>query len=118
VTVTTRVALNAATSSHARREVSVSGRLLERDLASADPATEAERTEALELAGQLVLERLPRVERAVYVDYPFRDIAETLDLNESNGRQLAHRARKYLAEQGTTWSNRRSRLIARRLEQR
>ncbi|GAA1204968.1 sigma-70 family RNA polymerase sigma factor [Pseudonocardia alaniniphila] len=123
VTVTTRVALNEATSSHARREVSVSGRLSERDVASADPAMEAERSEALALAVQLLIERLPPVERAVYVlreafDYPFRDIAEALDLSESNARQLAHRARRHLAEQGATRSSRRTRLLPPRMEQR
>src|SRR5690242_5108807 len=38
VTITTRVALNAATSACARREVSAGGRLPEFDLASVDPA--------------------------------------------------------------------------------
>jgi RNA polymerase sigma-70 factor, ECF subfamily len=123
VTVTTRVALNAATSSRARREVSVAGRLSERDFTSADPAIEAERSEELELAVQLLIERLPPVKRAVYVlreafDYPFRDIAEALDLSASNARQLAHRARRHLAEQGTTRSNRRTRLLPPRLERR
>ncbi|MFD1531416.1 sigma-70 family RNA polymerase sigma factor [Pseudonocardia aurantiaca] len=104
VTVTTRVALNAATSARARREVSVGGWLPKRDPASANPATGAERSEDLELAVELLIERLSPVERAVYVlreafDYPFRDIAEALDLSEANARQLARRARKHLAEQ-------------------
>lgn len=103
VTITTRVALNAATSARARREVSVGGWLPERDRASVDPALEAERSEALELAVQLLMERLSPVERAVYVlreafDYPFREIAEALELSEANARQLARRARKHLAE--------------------
>ena len=104
VTITTRVALNVATSARARREISVGGRLPERDFASADPALGAERGEALELAVQLLIERLPPVERAVYVlreafGYPFRDIAEALELSEANARQLARRARTHLAEQ-------------------
>jgi len=50
-----------------------------------------------------MIERLPPLERAVYVlreafEYPFRDIAEALDLSEANARQLARRARKHLAE--------------------
>lgn len=103
VTVTTRVAINAATSAHARREVSVGGGLPERDYASADPAVGPERGEALDLAVHLLLTRLSAVERAVYVlreafDYPFRDIAEVLELSEANARQLARRARKHLAE--------------------
>jgi RNA polymerase sigma factor (sigma-70 family) len=104
VTVTTRVALNAATSARARREVSVGGSLPERGVASADPAVRAERSEAVGLAIHLLIERLSPVERAVYVlreafDYPFRDIADVLELSEANARQLAHRARKHLAEQ-------------------
>ena len=104
VTITTRVALNAATSARSRREVSVGEGLPERDFASIDPALGAERTEAVELAVRLLLERLSPVERAVYVlreafDYPFREIAEALELSEANARQLARRARKHLAEQ-------------------
>lgn len=104
VTITTRVALNAATSACARREVTASGWLPELDPASVDPAREAERGEALEVAVQLLMERLSPVERAVYVlyeafEYPLREIAAVLELSEANARQLAHRARKHLAEQ-------------------
>lgn len=104
VTITRRVALNAATSARARREVSVGGSLLEHAPASVDPAREAERTEELEFVIQLLMERLTPVERAVYVlreafEYPFRDIADVLALSEANARQLACRARKHLAEQ-------------------
>ncbi|MFC4503641.1 MULTISPECIES: sigma-70 family RNA polymerase sigma factor [Streptomyces] len=103
-TVTTRVALNAATSARARREVSVGGWIAQRDLASVDPVREAERGEALEFAVRLLMERLSPVERAVYVlreafEYPFREIAEMLELSEANARQLALRARRHLAEQ-------------------
>ena len=102
VTVTTRVALNAATSARARREVSIGGWLPERGVAALDPALGVERTEALELAVQVLVERLSPLERAVYVlreafDYPFRDIAHVLDLSEANARQLARRARTHIA---------------------
>jgi len=104
VTITTRVALNSATSACARREVSAGEWLPELDLASVDPAREAEHGEALEVAVQLLMERLSPVERAVYVlheafDYSFREIAEVLELSDANARQLAHRARKHLAGQ-------------------
>jgi len=104
VTVTTRVALNVATSTCTRREVSVGARPPERDSAAVDPEVVAERSEALELAIRLLLERLAPVERAVYVlreafDYPFRDIAEALGISEANARQVACRARLHLAEQ-------------------
>jgi RNA polymerase sigma factor (sigma-70 family) len=104
VTITTRIALNATTSARARREVSVGGGLPQRDLAAVDPALEAERSQALECAVQLLMQRLSPVERAVYLlrdafDYPFRDIAQILELTEANARQLARRARNHLAEQ-------------------
>jgi len=101
-TITTRVALNAATSARARREVSAGGWLPELDLEPADPAREAERGEALEVAVQVLMERLSSTERAVYVlheafGYPFREIAEVLGLSTANARQLASRAGKRLA---------------------
>jgi RNA polymerase sigma factor (sigma-70 family) len=104
VTITTRVALNAATSARARREVSAGGWLPEVDPAAVDPAREAERGAALEAAIQLVMERLSPIERAVYLlheafDYPFREIAQVLQLSEANTRQLARRARTHLADQ-------------------
>jgi RNA polymerase sigma-70 factor, ECF subfamily len=111
VTVTTRTALNAATSARARREVSAGGWLPELHPANADPSAvdpvrAAERGEALELAVQLLMERLLPVERAVYVlheafDYPFREIADALKISEANARQLARRARQHLGEQRT-----------------
>lgn len=105
VTITTRVALNVATSARARREVSAGVWSPERDLAFVDPAREAERGEALEFAVRLLMERLSPVERAVYVlreafEYPFREVADMLGLSEANARQLAVRARRHLAEQG------------------
>jgi len=104
VTVTMRVALNAATSACARREVSAGEWLPELGLASVDPAREAERGEAIEVAVQLLMERLSPVERAVYMlheafNYPFTEIAAVLELSEPNARQLARRARQHLAEQ-------------------
>ena len=101
-TVTTRVALNTATSARARREVNAGARLPEHDHAAADPAVVAERGEGLELAVHLLIERLSPVERAVYVlreafGYSFREIGEILGLSEVNARQVAHRARPRLA---------------------
>ncbi|MGX9883395.1 sigma-70 family RNA polymerase sigma factor [Streptomyces sp. NPDC002276] len=104
VTVTTRVALNTATSACARREVSVGGWNPERDPEAVDPVREAERGEAIASAVRLLIERLSPVERAVYVlreafEYPFREIADLLGLSEGNARQLALRARRHLARQ-------------------
>ena len=102
VTTATRAALNVATSAHARREISIGDRMPEPGGASHDPATDAERSEALELAVALLLERLSPLERAVFVlreafDYPFGLIAEVLAVSEPNARQLARRARLRLA---------------------
>jgi RNA polymerase sigma-70 factor, ECF subfamily len=103
VTITTRLALNAATSARARREVSVGRWLPERVSDAEEPPSRAERIEALELAVRLLLERLSPIERAVYIlreafGYPFCEIATTLVIGESNARQLARRARMHLAE--------------------
>jgi RNA polymerase sigma factor (sigma-70 family) len=103
-TVTKRAAINTATSARARREVSSGVGLPERDHATADPAVAVERGERLGLAIHLLIERLSPVERAVYVlreafDYPFGDIADLLELSETNARQLARRARMHLAGQ-------------------
>ncbi|MCA5892975.1 RNA polymerase sigma-70 factor [Isoptericola sp. NEAU-Y5] len=100
-TVTTRLAINAATSARARRESYVGPWLPEPVDTSDDPAVGAERAEALELATLLLLERLTPVERAVYVlreafGYPHARVAETLGLTEANARQLARRARDRL----------------------
>jgi len=69
-----------------------------------DPLLGAERSEALDLAVLLLLERLPARERAAYIlreafDYPFRQIAEILDTSEPNARQLAKRAREHLEKE-------------------
>ncbi|MFE6971138.1 RNA polymerase sigma factor SigJ [Isoptericola sp. NPDC057653] len=100
-TVTTRLAITAATSARARRETYVGPWLPEPVDTSGDPALGAERAEALELATLLLLERLTPLERAVYVlreafGYPHRRVAEILDLTEANARQLARRARERL----------------------
>jgi RNA polymerase sigma factor (sigma-70 family) len=103
VTVATRLALNAATSARARREVSAGEWLPERACGSVDPAVRVVRGAELGLAVQLLLDRLTAVERAVYVlreafGYPFREIATALGITEANARQIARRARNHLAE--------------------
>ena len=64
---------------------------------------DAQRAEALELAADMLLEKLSPAERAVYVlreafDYPYRSVAAVLPLSEANARQLVARARRRLAE--------------------
>ncbi|MFD1528367.1 sigma-70 family RNA polymerase sigma factor [Pseudonocardia aurantiaca] len=104
VTTTTRVALNVVTSAHARREVAAGQRAPEAGPATDDPALEAERNEALEVAVLLLLERMSPIERAVFVlreafDYPFREIGDALGISDANARQLARRARIHLDQQ-------------------
>jgi Sigma-70, region 4 len=64
----------------------------------------AERSQALELAVLLLLEKLTPTERAAYVlreafDYPYAQIAEILQTGEANTRQLVTRARKHIADE-------------------
>ncbi|MFG1960461.1 RNA polymerase sigma-70 factor [Nonomuraea sp. NPDC049028] len=100
-TTITRLALNAAQSARARRETYVGPWLPEPVDTSADPHLGAERGEALEFAVLLLLERLTPTERAAYVlreafDYPYRQIADIIRLNEPAVRQLVSRARKHV----------------------
>ena len=103
VTVTTRLAINLVQSARRRHETYVAPWLHEdAEGRAADPQAETERGEAIELAVQLVLERLPPSERAAYVlregfEYPDRQIAETLQIGAANARQLVTRARARIA---------------------
>jgi RNA polymerase sigma-70 factor (ECF subfamily) len=101
-TTTTRLALNVAQSARSRREMYVGQWLPEPVDTREDPALGAERSEALELAVLLLLENLRPKERAVYVlseafDYSYAQLAEMLEITETNARQLASRARRFLA---------------------
>jgi RNA polymerase sigma-70 factor (ECF subfamily) len=69
---------------------------------SSDPLLGAVRGEALQFAVLLLLEKLSPAERAAYVlreafEYPYREIAEILQLEEANTRQLVARARHHIA---------------------
>ncbi|HXE11587.1 MAG TPA: RNA polymerase sigma-70 factor [Bryobacteraceae bacterium] len=100
---TTRLAINLAQSARSRRETYVGPWLPEPVDTSADPQLGAERGEALEFAVLLLLEKLSPTERAAYVlreafDYPYRQIAEILQLEEANTRQLVTRARQHITD--------------------
>ncbi|MBT1090145.1 RNA polymerase sigma-70 factor [Streptomyces sp. Tu102] len=100
-TVTARLAINVAQSARMRRESYTGPWLPEPVDTKADPQLGAERAEALDMAVLLLLERLNPVERAAYVlreafDYPYKRIAEILETNEANTRQLVTRARKHM----------------------
>ena len=70
---------------------------------AAIPRIGAERSEALKLAVLVLLEKLSPTERAAYVlreafDYSYRQIADILQMEEANTRQLVSRARKHIAD--------------------
>lgn len=100
-TTVTRLAINALESARVRREVYVGPWLPEPIPTGDDPMLGAERNEALSLAVLTLLEKLTPPERAAFVlheafDYPFRQVAEVLEISEVNARQLASRARAHL----------------------
>jgi len=100
-TTTTRLCINLLQSAQARHETYVGTWLPEPVDTSVDPRLGAERGEALQLAVLLLLEKLSPTERAAYVlreafDYSYRQIADILQLEEANARQLASRARKHI----------------------
>ncbi|MGA0568045.1 RNA polymerase sigma-70 factor [Rathayibacter sp. KR2-224] len=101
-TTSTRLAINAATSAHARRETYIGPWLPEPVDTSQDPLLGAEKGEALEFAVLVLLEKLPPTERAAYVlreafDYPYPEIARIVQTSEPAARQMVSRARKHLA---------------------
>jgi RNA polymerase sigma-70 factor, ECF subfamily len=101
-TTTRRLAINATQSAHARRETSIGPWVSEPAATGTDPALDAERAEALDLAVLSLLERLSRTERAAYVlreafEYPYKRIGRVLDVTDENARQLVTRGRARLA---------------------
>ena len=109
-TTATRLAINVMQSARSRRETYVGPWLPEPVDTSADPGLGAERSEALELAVLVLLEKLSPTERAAYIlreafDYPYREIANVLRLEEANARQVVSRARQHVANGRTMPSN-------------
>jgi RNA polymerase sigma-70 factor (ECF subfamily) len=101
-TMAIRLAINVMQSARSRREMYVGLWLREPVDTSADPRLEAERGQALAFGVLLLLETLTPTERAAYIlreafDYPYRDIANVLRLEEANARQVVTRARQHVA---------------------
>lgn len=103
--VVTNLALDRLRSARARRERSA-GDWLPEPLLDGDPmlgpADTAEQRESVTLAVLMLMERLPPVERAVYVlreafSHSHAEIAEILDISESASQQHALRARRRVA---------------------
>jgi len=102
-TTTTRLCINVAQSAHTRRETYIGTWLPEPVDTSSDPTVGAERGEALKLAVLMLLEKLSPTERAAYVlreafDYSYDQIADILQMQEANVRQLVSRAHKHIAD--------------------
>jgi RNA polymerase sigma-70 factor, ECF subfamily len=105
-TTTTRLAINVMQSARARRETYVGPWLPEPADTGAGPQVQAERGQAFIAGVRLLLAQLSRTERAAFIlreafDYPYRDIATVLRLEEANARQVVTRARKRLRDCGT-----------------
>jgi RNA polymerase sigma-70 factor (ECF subfamily) len=102
-TMTTRLCINLVQSAQSRRETYIGTWLPEPVDTSNDPGIGAERGEALKLAVLVLLEKLSPKERAAYVlreafDYSYDQIAEILQLEDANVRQIVSRARKHIEE--------------------
>ena len=102
-TTTTRLCINLAQSAHSRRESYIGTWIPEPVDTSSDPGLGAERGEALKLAVLMLLEKLSPTERAAYVlreafDYSYHEIADILQIEKANSRQLVSRARKHIAD--------------------
>ncbi|MEU4539832.1 RNA polymerase sigma factor SigJ [Streptosporangium sp. NPDC023825] len=103
--VLTNICLNRLTSARARRETYVGQWLPEPVLAGDQmlgPSDTVEQRESVSIAMITLMERLSAKERVVYVlreafGYSHGEIAEVLDLTESNCQQIYRRAKQHLA---------------------
>ncbi|MFC5828315.1 RNA polymerase sigma-70 factor [Nonomuraea insulae] len=102
--VLTNLCLNQLSSARARRETYV-GQWLPEPVLAGDrmlgPADTAEQRESVSMAVLTLMERLSPNERVVYVlreafGYTHREIAEILDLTESNCQQIYRRAKQHV----------------------
>ncbi|MCP2299073.1 RNA polymerase sigma-70 factor, ECF subfamily [Nocardia amikacinitolerans] len=107
--VLTNICLNRLTSARARRETYV-GQWLPEPVFASDrmlgPADTVEQRESVSIAMLTLMERLSAKERVVYVlreafGYSHGEIAEVLDLSESNCQQIYRRAKQRMATDRT-----------------
>lgn len=104
-TTTTRLCINLAQSAYSRRETCVGTWRFEPVDTNSDPRRHSERGEAMKLSMMVLFEKLSPAQRAAYVlveafDYSCRQIADILQLEEANVRQLLSRARKHIMNHG------------------
>jgi RNA polymerase sigma-70 factor, ECF subfamily len=102
-TTTMRLCINLVRAARFRRETHIEPRFADPVDPSCDPESFAQRGEALRNALLILLETLSPTERAAYIlreafDYPYRQIADILGMEEGNTRQLVFRARKHIAD--------------------
>jgi RNA polymerase sigma-70 factor, ECF subfamily len=104
-TVVSRLAVDQLRSARVTRETYTGPWLPEPVIAddTLDPLDSLVRRDTLSLATLRLMEQLTPPERAVFVlreafDVPYAQIAEILDVSESNARQLLHRAQVRLGE--------------------
>jgi len=101
-TTTTRLAINVMRSARSRRETYAETWLSEPVDTSADPRLGLERRQSLAVGVLTLLENLTPIERAAFIlreafDYPYREVAKVLRLEEANARQVVTRARQRVA---------------------
>jgi RNA polymerase sigma factor (sigma-70 family) len=99
VTTARRLAINVMQSARSRRETAVAPWLAEPVDPADDPGSHVERGQALASGVRVLLETLTPKERAAFIlreafDYPYREIAKVLRLEEANARQVVTRARQ------------------------
>jgi len=103
-TTARRLAINRALGASRRYETPLE---LWREEAALEPDTSpgmlAERSQGLESALKLVVEKLSAIQRAAYLlreafNYSYQQIARVVGVSEANSRQLVTRARKHLLE--------------------
>jgi len=103
-TVVTRLALDELRSARARREQYVGEWIPEPVMTASEsePAAQAELAESLSFSFLVLLESLTPEQRAVFLlhdvfDYPYAEVASTLDKSADAVRQLAVRARRQVS---------------------
>ena len=110
VTTARRLAINLMQSAHSRHETYAGSWLPEPVDTGADAWLRAERAQSVASGVQLLMEKLTPTERAAYIlreafDYPYREIANVLRLEEANTRQIVTRARQHVVSGRRTPAN-------------